>query len=107
MWGVRVGTGGKEISIKKGTAASRPEELSRQYPESGSLTKQCVLNAKLLQPQAAGAHPDWKRTPCLMGVSESLQQVKQRTPQILHVMKPRPSEETTSTREETRLRAET
>ena len=85
-WGVGgsgSGRGGGEISIKKGTAASRPEELSRQYPESGSLTKQCVLNAKLLQPQAAVAHPDGKRTPCLMEVSESLQQVeKTKTPRI-------------------------
>ncbi|CAB1422616.1 unnamed protein product [Pleuronectes platessa] len=55
VWGVRVWTGGGEISIKKGTAASKPEELRRQYPECGSLTKQRVLNAELLQPQAAVA----------------------------------------------------
>lgn len=48
--GVWVGMEGKEISIKQGTAESRPEELRRQYPDSGSLTKQCVLNAKLLRP---------------------------------------------------------
>lgn len=49
-WGVWVGTEGKEISIKQGTAESKPKELRRQYPDSGSLTKQCALNAKLLQP---------------------------------------------------------
>lgn len=38
--------GEREISIRKGTAESRPEELKRQYPDSGSLTKLCVLNAQ-------------------------------------------------------------
>lgn len=48
--GVWDGMEGKEISIKQGTAESRPEKLRWQYPDCGSLTKQCVLNAKLLWP---------------------------------------------------------
>lgn len=47
--GVWVGMEETEISIKQGTAESRPEELRRQNPDSGSLAKQCVLNAKLPQ----------------------------------------------------------
>lgn len=39
----------KEISIKQGTAESRRKELRLQYPKSASLTKQCALNAKVLQ----------------------------------------------------------
>lgn len=48
--GVWARTGEREISIRKGTAESRPEELKRQYPDSGSLTKLCALNAQTPPP---------------------------------------------------------
>lgn len=80
VWGVWVGTVGKEISIKQGAAESRPEELRWQYPDSGSLTKQCVLNAKTpaAAPSNTTNHPICKRLPYSMEMRESLQQVEKR-----------------------------
>lgn len=81
--GVWVGMEETEISIKQGTAESPPEELRRQYPDSGSLTKQCVLNAKLLQTR----HPSQLETAALFKGKEGVAAAGRKTPLIVHIMK--------------------